>query len=160
MGVVGTENRLALDQRKAARCRFGMNSFTTLLVRLGTLALGVILAAKLVPGIHCDDLASLIAVVVLLTIFNAVLKPLLVIFTLPFILVTMGLGIVIINAFLFLAAGRLVDGFHVAGFGSAIFGALVVSITNLFISGFRRRGPPPPPSPRSPQKRDDDAIDI
>jgi len=127
-------------------------------MRWAVLALGVTLATNLVPGIHCDTVGSLITVVVLLSLFNAVLKPVLVLFTLPFILVTMGLGIIVINALLFLFVGRLVEGFHVAGFGSAVGGAIVVSLTNLIVSVFRRRRPPPPP-PGPPAQRDD-VIDI
>ncbi|HXQ79778.1 MAG TPA: phage holin family protein, partial [Opitutaceae bacterium] len=76
--------------------------FAHLLVRWLVLALGVVIATHLIPGIHCSDLGALIAVVVLLSFFNAILKPVLVLFTLPFIIVTMGLGIVVINAILFL----------------------------------------------------------
>jgi putative membrane protein len=134
------------------------SSFTQLLARWLVLALGVILATKLVPGIHCDGGGSLIAVVVVLSFFNAFLKPLLVLFTLPFILVTMGIGMIVINALLFLFVGRLVDGFHVAGFWSAVGGALVVSITNFFVSRFLRSRPPPPPRAGPPGKGE--TIDI
>jgi putative membrane protein len=134
--------------------------FLQLLLRWVVLAVGVTLATKLVPGIHCDDAGTLIAVVVLLSLFNAILKPVLVLFTLPFILVTMGLGIIVINALLFLLVGRLVDGFHVASFGSAVGGAIVVSLTNLVLSTFRGRRPPPPAPPPPPTPRRDDVIDI
>ena len=86
-----------------------MNSpITQLLLRWLVLALGVMLATKIVPGIRCDNGQMLIIVVLLLSFFNAILKPLLVLFTLPFILFTMGLGVVVINALLFLLVGRLV----------------------------------------------------
>ena len=62
---------------------------TQLLLRWIVLALGVMLATKIVPGIRNDTGTTLIAVVLLLSFFNAILKPLLVLFTLPFILVTM-----------------------------------------------------------------------
>ena len=102
---------------------YAMNSpIKQLLVRWLVLALGVMLATKVVPGISCADGATLVAVVVLLSFFNLILKPLLVLFTLPFILITMGLGIVVINALLFLLVGRLVAGFHVAGFWPAVAG--------------------------------------
>ena len=72
-----------------------MNSpIVQLLVRWVVLALGVMLATKTVPGIKCDDGPTLVVVVLLLSFFNAILKPLLVLFTLPFILVTMGLGVI------------------------------------------------------------------
>lgn len=114
-----------------------------LLIRWSVLALGVTLATKLVPGIACEDPTTLFIVVVLLSFFNAVLKPLLVLFTLPFIVFTMGLGIVLINAFLFLMVSRLVEGFHVASFGWALVGAVIVSVTNIVLSNFLRskKGP-------------------
>ncbi|PTX99121.1 phage holin family protein [Opitutus sp. ER46] len=135
--------------------------FTQLLLRWLVLALGVLLATRLIPGIHCDDGVTLFVVVVLLSFFNAILRPLLVLFTLPFIIVTMGLGVVVINALLFLLVGRLVDGFQVAGFWSAVGGSLVVSVTNWFASGVIRgaakdRQPPPPPKP----PKGGDVIDI
>lgn len=115
-----------------------------LLVRWSVLALGVTLATKLVGGIQCNDATTLVIVVVLLSFLNAVLKPMLVLFTLPFIVFTLGLGIVLINAFLFILVARVVDGFYVASFGSAFVGALIVSITNLvLINMLRSKGPPP-----------------
>jgi putative membrane protein len=127
-----------------------MNSpFLQFLLRCGILAVGVLLATKLVRGITCEDGASLLAVVVLLTIFNAVLKPLLVLFTFPFIILTLGLGMVVINALLFLFVGRLVQGFHVDGFWTAVCGSLVVSLTNVFVTAMTKNStkPPKPPGP-------------
>ena len=139
------------------------------------MALGVTLATKLVDGISCDSTATLIVVVLLLNFFNAIIKPVLVLFTLPFIVLTLGLGVVVINALLFMFVGRLVDGFHVAGFWPAVWGALVVSVTNLILSRFTRKaavprkeappegappeGAPPVRAPRVKQKSDD-VIDI
>ena len=134
--------------------------FTQLLVRWLVLALGVMLATKMVPGIRCDDGATLIAVVLLLSFFNAILKPVLVLFTLPFILVTMGLGVIVINALLFLLVGHLVNGFDVSGFWSAFFGSLVVSITNLLVSSFTRGSKPAAGAPPSRKGKSDDVIDI
>lgn len=128
-----------------------------LLVRWAILALGVMVATKLVPGISCRDGFTLLVVVLLLSFFNAILKPLLVLFTLPFIIVTMGLGVLVINALLFLLVGRLVDGFAVAGFWSAVGGSVVVSLTNLLASSFVRSQQPARPA--KPAKRDD-VIDI
>lgn len=121
-----------------------MNSpILQLLVRWLVLAIGVTLATKLVNGITCDSTQTLIVVVLLLSFFNAILKPLMVLFTLPFILLTLGLGMVVINALLFLLVARLVDGFYVASFWSAVGGAIVVSVTNLILNVFTRgpRGP-------------------
>lgn len=108
--------------------------FFALLVRWSVLALGVTIATKVIPGIHYDTLETLVVVVVLLSLFNAVLKPLLVLFSLPFIVLTFGLGILLINALLFLLVGRIVQGFMVDGFWSALGGAFIVSLTNVFMS--------------------------
>lgn len=138
-----------------------MNSpFLQLLVRWVVLAIGVTLATKLVTGITCDSTQTLIAVVLLLSFFNAILRPLLVLFTLPFIVLTLGLGVVVINALLFLFVGRLVDGFHVAGFWPAVWGALVVSVTNLVLSGFTRGAARTRTPPSAVKKKPDDVIDI
>jgi len=137
------------------------SSLTHLLIRWLVLAVGVTIATKLVPGLHCDNGPTLIVVVVLLSFLNAILKPLLVLFTLPFIVLTMGLGIVVINALLFLLVGRLVEGFHVAGFWPAAGGAIVVSLTNLLASQLFRR-PPRPPGAKKDRKAEKggDVIDI
>lgn len=126
-----------------------------LLVRWLVLALGVILATKFVPGISCTDGSTLIVVVLVLSFFNAILKPLLMLFTLPFILLTMGVGVVLINALLIFWTGNLVNGFTVTSFWSAVGGALVISVTNLVVSVLTRGPPKPPAAPRR-----DDVIDI
>jgi putative membrane protein len=131
------------------------HSLGNLLVRWGVLALGVALAAHIVPGIGYHDFTTLVVVVLLLSFFNLFLKPLLVLFTLPFIVLTMGLGLIVINALLFLFVGRLVNGFYVAGFWSALGGAVVVSVTNFVMSRVLRA----PVQPRPTIKRDD-VIDI
>jgi putative membrane protein len=112
--------------------------FVQLLLRWAILALGVTFATKVIGGIHCEDAQTLVIVVVLLSFFNAILKPVLVLFTLPFIVLTLGLGIIVINALLFLAVGGLVHGFHVDGFWSAVGGSIVVSFTNFVLSRFFR----------------------
>jgi putative membrane protein len=117
---------------------------------------GVALSALIVPGITYDSGVTLLVVVALLSLFNAILKPVLVIFTLPFVVLSLGLGIWLINALLFLAVSKLVAGFSVHDFWSALWGAFIVSVTNFVLSGFlhaRRVPRPPPPKP-------DDVIDI
>jgi len=144
-------------------------SLSSLLLRWGFLALGVTLATKIVPGIACNDGLTLFVVVILLSFLNAVLRPVLLLFTLPFILVTFGLGIVVINALLFYFVGHIVDGFVVSGFWPAVWGSLVVSISNFVLTALikpmtRRQAPPPqqPPSPPSAGsgKGGGDVIDI
>ena len=78
-----------------------------LLVRWTIIAVGVALSAWIVPGITYDDGVTLLIVVALLSLFNAILKPLLVIFTLPFVVLSLGLGIWLILAFCFWALVRV-----------------------------------------------------
>ncbi len=130
------------------------------------LAMGVMLAARLVPGIDCEDGMTLVVVVAILSLFNAFLKPVLVIFTLPLVVLSAGLGLWLINAFLLWGAGRLVKGFHVEGLWAALWGALIISVTNMaFTTLFRakkaaaRRGPTEPPRPTPPPGKGD-VIDV
>ena len=125
-------------------------------MRWAILAVGVALSAVIVPGITYDSGVTLLVVVALLSLFNAILKPVLVIFTLPFVVLSLGLGIWFINALLFLAVSKLVTGFYVHDFWSALWGALIVSLTNFLLSGFlhARR------VPKAPPRKPDDVIDI
>jgi putative membrane protein len=141
--------------------------FVNLLVRWAILALGVALSAKIVNGISYDSGTTLLVVVLLLSLFNAVLKPLLMLFSLPFIVMTLGVGIWLINALLFFFVGRIVEGFRVETFGAALLGALIVSVTNLILNRLLMpptppRTPPPGAAPRGPSAagKSDDVIDI
>jgi putative membrane protein len=139
--------------------------FAQLLVRWAVLALGVVIATHVVSGIHCTDFGSLVVAVLLLSFLNAILRPVLLLFTLPFIILTMGLGVIVINAFLFLFVGRIVEGFTVDGFWPAVGGSIVLSVTNLIMNGFLSRSgrPPkagPPSAPRSGRGGGGDVIDI
>lgn len=95
-------------------------------------ALGVLIAAHTsLGGISYDSALALFVAVVLLSFLNAVLGPMLILLALPFVILTLGLGILVINAGLFLLAGWLVQGFHVGGFLPALWGALVMGVTTM-----------------------------
>jgi len=136
------------------------NAFVNLLVRWMVLAVGVWLSTKIVNGISYDSGGTLLVVVLVLSFFNAVLKPLLLLFTLPFIVLSLGIGIWIINALLFFFVGRLVEGFHVSTFGAAMLGALIVSVTNMVLNRLLTPPKPPGPPPAAPRGKRDDVIDI
>jgi putative membrane protein len=133
-------------------------------VRWAILALGVVIAAHVVSGIHYRDFGSLVIAVLLLSFFNAILRPVLVMFTLPFIFLTLGLGILVINAILFLIVGHVVDGFTVEGFWPALWGSIILGITNLIANAILRSPPRPPsqPGPTAPGSGSTggDVIDI
>ena len=124
-----------------------MRGLLNFVMRVAFLALGVALAARIVRGISYTDGETLLLVAVLLGLFNAFLKPVLVLFTLPFVVLSLGLGLWVINAFLLWSAGRLVEGFRVQGLTAALVGALIVSLTNMVLSTLL--GPPKDPRPPS-----------
>lgn len=95
------------------------------------ITVGVLIASETSAGIHYDSGASLAVAVLLLSLCNVFLRPILMLFSLPFIIMTMGLGIWIINALLFLLVGALVSGFYVDSFWNALWGAVLVSFTGL-----------------------------
>jgi putative membrane protein len=136
------------------------NSLVRLLLQWAICALGVLVAAFLIPGIAYDEGSDLVLAVLLLSLLNAFLRPLLVLFTLPFVILTMGFGILFINALLFMLAAHWVDGFHVDGFLSAFFGALIISLISLFLSGMRSVRVTGTPNRRHRSRKRDDIIDI
>lgn len=115
--------------------------FLRLIVSWAVLGVGVALAAAIVPGISYDTGKTLLVVVVLLGLFNAFLRPILVLFTLPFVILTLGLGLIVINALLLYAVGHWVEGFTVDGALAAVLGSLIISVTNMFLSRLTGTGP-------------------
>ena len=139
-------------------------SFISLLLRWVFLAFGVAVATRIVPGIHCDNAITLIVVVLVLSFLNTAIRPLLLLVSLPFILLTAGLGVILVNALLFALVSYLVEGFVVAGFWPALGGSLVVSITNFLLSAFlgpksRQKVAPEAPAHKAPAGKGD-VIDI
>lgn len=109
------------------------------LFRWMALVLAVLIAAHLsFLGIHYDSIGAVLAAALVLGVVNTFIKPVLMVITIPFILLSFGLFILFINATLFYLAGALVEGFHVHSFASAIGGAVVVSIVNFLLSTDRR----------------------
>ena len=100
------------------------------------IALGVSLASFLNDGIQFDSATSLVLGVLFISLLNVFIEPALVFFGLPFIVMTLGVGLLLINALIFFLAGSLVPEFHIADFWSAFWGAVVVSLTTLFVNAF------------------------
>jgi putative membrane protein len=98
----------------------------------------VLLAAKIVSGIHIDSVTAGLAAAIVLALLNALIRPLLYLFSVPFIVLTLGLFMVIINALLLELTAWLVKGFTIDGFWPAVWGALIISVVstvlNLLIS--------------------------
>lgn len=105
-----------------------------LLKQWAIIAVGVAVASFLNGGIHYESFSSLFLAVIFISALNVFLKPLLVLFGLPFIVMTFGLGILLVNALIFSLAGYLVPGFSVTGFWPAFWGAFIVSVTTILVN--------------------------
>jgi putative membrane protein len=92
--------------------------------------LGLFLASALVPGVSITGAWTFIFAAILLGLVNAVVRPIAFVLTLPITLVTLGLFILVLNAAMFGLVASLLDNFVVSGFWSALFGAIIVSITS------------------------------
>ena len=95
-------------------------------------------AAAISKGIRYDSAASLIGAALLLGILNAFLRPILLLLSAPLIILTLGLFIFVVNGLMLLLVNDLVHGFHVDGFGSAFWGAILISLVSWMLSAFFR----------------------
>ena len=107
-----------------------------LLVRLLVTALGLWLASALVPGMRADGGATLILAALLLGIVNAVVRPVVILLTLPITVVTLGLFLLVVNAAMLGLVGWMLEGLSVSGFWAALFGSLIVSLTSMVASWY------------------------
>jgi putative membrane protein len=106
------------------------------LIRLLIAALGLWLAQALIPGVTIRGTGTLFVAALLLGVVNAFVRPFLVFLTFPITVVTLGLFLWVINAAMLGLVARLLDGFTLHGFGSALLGAMVVSITSWIASWY------------------------
>ena len=105
-------------------------------VRLVITALGLWAAATIVPGVELVGWQALLVSALLLGIVNAVIRPVILILTLPLTVLTLGLFILVVNGISLVIVAWLVPGFHVAGLLAATLGACVVGLTGWFASSF------------------------
>lgn len=108
------------------------------LTRLLITALGLFAASKIVPGggVAFDGWGSLVVAALLLGIVNAIVRPILILLTLPITLLTLGLFLLVINGISFALVAWFLPGFSVSGLWAATLGALVVGVTSWFASSF------------------------
>jgi putative membrane protein len=122
------------------------------------LAFGLYLLTVITPlGITADTTGDLALAALVLIVANTFLKPILIFFTLPLVLLSLGLFVLVINAVILLLLPHLVHGFHVPGFWSAFFGSIILSLITALFSGWDRRTASRP-RVTAPQRRE--VIDI
>ena len=106
------------------------------LIRLLIVAFSLWLASELVPGIEVHGLETLLGAALLLGIVNAIVRPLLLILTLPITVLSLGLFLLVINAAMLGLVAWAFDNFSIASFGAALLGSIVVSLTAWLASYF------------------------
>jgi putative membrane protein len=106
-----------------------------------TTAIALAVCEQILPGVRVDSAATLAIAALVLGFVNAIIRPILFFLTLPFTVLTLGLFYLVVNGAAFALAAALVPGFAVDSIGSAIVGALVVSLISWFVGSFA--GTPP-----------------
>lgn len=99
-------------------------------------AIGLWLAAKLVPGLRFDSELTILVAAALLGIVNAIVRPVLVLLTFPVTIITLGLFLLVVNAAMLGLVAWLLDGFSIGGFFPAVLGWIIVALTGWVASWF------------------------
>lgn len=98
-------------------------------------ALAVMISAYVLPGVHVNEFTDALIVAAVLALLNAILKPLLIVLTIPITVFTLGLFLLVINAIIIIVADKLIGGFSVDGFWWAVLFSIILSIvTSIFES--------------------------
>lgn len=111
-----------------------------LILRIALTALAVVILAKILPGVEVDSYGTAIFVAIVLGLLNFIVKPLLIILTLPVTVLTLGLFLLIINALIILMADSLVDGFMVKSIWWALLFSLLLSFLQSIFYSFLNEG--------------------
>jgi putative membrane protein len=118
--------------------RYGDRVMKEFIIRWLITTLAVMGASHLIPGISYSSLGVLLGAALLLGIINALVRPVLLLLSLPFIIVTMGFFILVINALLLLFVSAVIPGFHVEGFWSALWAGIIIGLISWLLSIFFR----------------------
>lgn len=103
------------------------------IIRILLTGVAAMLAAYILPGVSIDGFLTAIILALVLAVLNAIVRPVLVFFTIPVTILTLGLFLLVINAIIILLADALVTGFDVSGFFAALLFSLVLSILNAIL---------------------------
>lgn len=102
-------------------------------------AISVILSAYILPGVNIDSVLTAIVLAAVLAILNNIVKPILIIITIPATILTLGLFLLVINAMIILMADYLVDGFQVSNFWWALLFSFIVSFINSLLNNDKEK---------------------
>jgi putative membrane protein len=129
-------------------------------IRVLITGIAVFLAVMIVPGLEIDSFGAGLAAVLVLTFLNLLVRPILLVVTLPLIVLSLGLFLVVVNALLLELTAYLVGGFSVTGFWPAVGGAVVISVVTMILNAWtsdqhpteRRSFPQRPPKIINPDE--------
>src|SRR5437879_10497042 len=113
---------------------FSSGGFRAAVIRVLITGIAVFLAVMIVPGLEVDSLRAGLAVVLVLTFLNLLVRPILFVLTLPLIVLSLGLFLIVVNALLLELTAYLVRGFSVTGFWPAVGGAVVLSLVTMILN--------------------------
>jgi len=113
-----------------------LENLTPFFLHWGITALSLWVASHIFNGLKFDDASSLIVSALLLGLANAIIKPLLIVLTLPLTLLTFGLFVLVINALMILLVASLIKGFKVSSFWTAFFASMFISLLSIVIGSF------------------------
>jgi len=119
-----------------------LDHLTPFLLHWTITALSLWVASHIFRGIRFDDVSSLVVSALLLGFANAIVKPLLIVLTLPLTFLTLGLFLLVINALMILLVARLVRGFSVSSFWTAFFASIFISLLSFAMGAFATAGHP------------------
>ena len=131
--------RLAWRRRIDPAVSHGYPSLMKIAIRWLLLAAALLLVANIYSGVVVTSFGSALIAALVLGLFNALLRPLLVLLTLPVTVLTLGLFLFVINALMFYFAASVLDGFNVTGFVAALVGSLLYSLCGLVIDAALER---------------------
>jgi putative membrane protein len=104
-----------------------------IIVRWMLLAAALLLVAHLYPGVTVASFGAALVAALVLGLLNTLVRPLLVLLTLPVTMITLGLFLFVINALMFWSAAGVLSGFNVSGFGAALIGSVIYSLCGMVI---------------------------
>ncbi len=113
---------------------FFSGGFRAAVTRVLITGIAVFLAVMIVPGLEVDSFGAGLAAVLVLTLLNVLVRPILLVVTLPLIVLSLGLFLIVVNALLLELTAYLVGGFSVAGFWPAVGGAVVISVATMILN--------------------------
>lgn len=114
------------------------NSLGQILLKLLISGIAVFFTGWLLPGVDVTNFTNALLIAIVLAFLNTFLKPLLILFTIPFTIFTLGLFLLVINAGIILLASKLIEGFYVSGFWWALLFSIILSITTSLLEGLAK----------------------